>query len=409
MKLKLITLFFTLFSFIIFAQSDLDSPYSIFGLGKENSNFFGASSALGNTGIGYKTGTSLNKLNPASLTAINKNSFLYEIGINNTFSIKQDNNSTQNNFDFNFTHIAIGFSATEFWKMSFGLIPKTKVNYEIDLFQPVEGTINSYNTNIIGLGGLNEVFWGHGLKVTKNLSLGLELLAYFGSINQEKRIEYNATSIYLNEHTNYKGFGLKGAFQYSLNKTTIGATFNLPSTLNGTQDVEGIKTYNSGSETSIIEETGNEIENFELPLNIGVGISTTFKNVLLNIDLQKNYWSDSYISNSNFNYRDQSIYGLGIEYKSSKNLFQYWNKVIYRMGINYDTGYLTLSNTKIDSYGFSAGLGLPISNNSFSTLNLSYSYGKEGTLNKNLIIDNFHKLSINVSLNSNWFQKQKIF
>ena len=94
---------------------------------------------------------------------------------------------------------------------------------------------------------------------------------------------------------------------------------------------------------------------------------------------------------------------------SSTDNFKYWNTVAYRFGANYDSGYLTVSDTKIDSYGVSAGLGLPFSKNSSSMLNLTYSYGKEGTLDNNLIIDNIHKLSLNLSLNGRWFQKKKIY
>lgn len=298
--------------------------------------------------------------------------------------------------------------------MNFGLIPRTKVSYGIDLIQPIEGSNNnSYYTNILGSGGINEFFWGNGYQLTKNLSIGLQLMAYFGSIDQEKSIYYGDNEISIEENNNYNGVGLKAGFQYTMknllgSSTTIGGTISTPSTLKGSQDYISTKTYSSSAYT-IAEEEGESIDSYKLPLKVGIGISSTFKNLTVNIDYKKSYWSDSYQSNTPFKYNDQNTYGIGFEYKPSVNTYKYWNKVLYRLGANYDSGYLTISKNNIDSYGFSAGLGLPFAQNSNSILNLTYSYGKEGTLDNNLIIDNFHKLSLNLSLSGRWFQKKTIF
>lgn len=413
MKFQLLIIVITLLTIPLMAQSDIDSPYSLFGVGKGNTNYFGGSSGLGNTGIGYSNGLLLNKINPASLTTIEPTSFLYEIGLNNTLSVKVDNNTSQTNYDFNFTHIALGFSVSDHWKMSFGMVPKTKTSYNIDLTEAVEGNANSYYTNVSGTGGVNELFWGHGFKLSKNLSVGVELLAYFGSIDQETYLYYGTSTIYLDEVKKYHGLGIKGGLQYNIpnllgTNTTFGAIANLPSTLSGSKDVTGTKTFTDIGTTTIIDETDTDIDNSELPLEIGFGISSQYRKITINLDYQKKYWEDSYESSPSFSYHNQSLYGLGIEYKRERNSLTYYRKIIYRMGLNYDSGYLNLSGSKIDNYGLSAGVGFPVGNTG-SSLNLSYTYGKEGTLNNNLVMDNYHKISLNVSLVGEWFKKKKIF
>lgn len=368
---------------------------------------------MANTGIAYSSGLSLNKINPASLTSITPTAFLYEIGLNSTISVKDDGNSSQTNYDFNFTHIAMGFSVSNRWKMSFGLVPKTKTSYNIDTMEPVDGSTDLYYTNVAGSGGINEIFWGHGFKAAKNLSIGVELHAYFGSVKQEKYITYQTTQVYLDETNKYNGLGLKAGFQYKIENlfgtnTTIGAIASIPASLSGSQDVSGTKSYSSGGSTIIIDETDNYIDDAKIPLKIGFGITTQVRKLTFNLDYKKNYWSDSYNSDSNYTYTDQNIYALGVEYKRETNSLQYFRKIVYRMGVSYDSGYLNLSDTKVDSYGLTAGVGLPISDKG-STLNISYSYGREGTLNDNLVMDNFHTFSLNVSLFDNWFQKRKIF
>jgi len=77
---------------------------------------------------------------------------------------------------------------------------------------------------------------------------------------------------------------------------------------------------------------------------------------------------------------------------------------------NYNSGYLNISGQSNEKYSFSLGLGFPTSKSSFlSAINLNYTYGKGGTTDQGLMEENFHKLSLNLSLLGAWFQKPKIF
>jgi hypothetical protein len=398
-------------SITIKAQSDISSPYSLYGLGKESPNYFSGLTALGNTGIAYRNPLSINKANPASLTSILKSTFLYEVGFNSTSSIKKTGTINQQNFDFSFTHLAMAFSINDYWSTSFGIMPYSKVNYEIDVLQPIEGTTSFYNTNIIGTGGISEVFWGNGLKLSNSLSVGVELFGRFGSVIREDFISLETSSAYIKTSTNYFSAGLNAGLQYNLKDligfdTTLGATISTPSTFSGEEEV----IYGGIAETPILDEYFSNSENIDSPLKFGVGISSKIsKNLILNIDYRKSYWSSTNQTTSAANYIDQSVYAIGAEFKIPSEFNNYWDNVKYRVGLNYDTGYLNLSKNNIDNYSFSLGLGMPISKNGLSTININYSYGKEGTINNNLIQDNFHKLSLNLSLVGNWFQKQKIF
>ncbi|NLP58537.1 OmpP1/FadL family transporter [Lutibacter sp. B1] len=416
MNLKLFIL--TLFSFstlVINAQSDSSSPYSLYGLGMENSNYFGGFTALGNTGIGYRSSSNINKSNPASLSSTSTQSFLYEFGLNSTFSNKKDKSTTQHESDFNFTHLAMAFALKNNWGLSFGLLPYTKVNYEIDIVKPIEGNTNYYLTNIIGAGGINQVFFSSGIKVVENLSFGVEIAALFGSITQKQWIYVGNTTSYIKKSDNFFGLGLNAGIQYTIKnivgtETTIGATINMPTTLNGkNHDFEGYKTM-EGTQISIYDNSDDDLNDFDLPLKLGIGISSKINaNFLVNMDYRKNYWSETDQTSSNNSFNNQTIYGIGVEYKLSSDLNNYWNRAKYRAGFNYNTGYLKITDEEINNYNFSIGVGLPISKDGVSNVNINYSYGKEGTIKKQLVEDKYHKLSINLSLLGHWFQKQKIF
>lgn len=371
---------------------------------------------MGNTGIASKNLFSINKTNPASITSIASSAFLYELGLSSTYSNKKTINSTQTNADINVAHVAMAFEVKNYWKMNFGLVPYSKVSYEIDVTKPVEGSTQYLNTNISGSGGINEVFWGNGVKLGKNLSVGVELSALFGNISETQLIYIGSSTTTITNSKNYFGLGLTSGLQYTINnifgtETTFGATLNLPTSLSGTEDETGTKSFTGSDEYTILDETDIDIDNFELPTKVGFGISSIInKSLTVNVDYKRNYWSDSYISNNTYKYQDQDIYGVGVEYQPSKNISSFWNKLKYRAGANYNSGYLVLSKQKIDNYALSLGVGIPLSKSLYSSmLNINYSYGKEGTINNQLIQDNYHKLSINFSLLGNWFQKAKIF
>jgi len=409
MKTKTILLYFIFsINLTLNAQSDFSSPYSIYGIGKENLIFFGGFSAMGNSGIAYRSSsTTINKSNPSSLTTIKKNSFLYELGFNNTYSLKFDSDVSQKENNFNFTHLAMAFPINKYWNMSIGIQPYSKVNYEIDIIQPIEGSINNYKTKIIGSGGINEIFWGHGFKINNNLSFGTEFVGLFGSISQEQWLNYGLSSTYLNDKNVYFSLGATLGVQYTLgSKTTFGATINFPTILRGAEATVGTK-----SSRIISSEFNQNADDFNLPLKLGFGISSQLnKKFLINVDYRIKYWENTNQTNNASTYINQSIYAIGIEFKSPSNHTSYFGRIKYRAGINYDSGYLNINNKNINRYSFSLGLGLPTSKSNFSSfINLNYSYGKEGTTDRGLIQENFHKLSLNLSMFGNWFQKPKIF
>ena len=51
---------------------------------------------------------------------------------------------------------------------------------------------------------------------------------------------------------------------------------------------------------------------------------------------------------------------------------------------------------------------MPLNSSSNSMINIGYSYGSKGQITNGLIKENYHLLSINLSLEGIWFQKRKI-
>ena len=123
---------------ILCSQNNANTPYSIFGLGVENKTATGGLTGLGNTGIAQSSPFEINIFNPASLGNILQKSFLYEFGLNGTYSTLKTTSTTENSSNGNISHIAIAFPIRKDLGMSIGLLPYTKTGYNIDIENPIK-------------------------------------------------------------------------------------------------------------------------------------------------------------------------------------------------------------------------------------------------------------------------------
>ena len=125
-------------------------------------------------------------------------------------------------------------------------------------------------------------------------------------------------------------------------------------------------------------------------------------------DYKKNYWNATGQQENIGDYADQDIYAIGLEYLKDAKSFKYKDRIRYRAGFNYDNGYLDIGDTKIDGFGFTTGIGIPMRAGTNSLLNLSYGYGSRGQIQNVLIQENYHMITLNLSLEDLWFKKRKI-
>jgi hypothetical protein len=111
--------------------------------------------------------------------------------------------------------------------------------------------------------------------------------------------------------------------------------------------------------------------------------------------------------NTSQTYEDASGFSLGGFYIPKYNSFtSYLKRVVYRAGVRFQNTGLKINNESINEFGMSFGVGLPVGN-LFSNANLGLEIGKRGTVDNNLIQENFINFQISLSLNDRWFNKRK--
>ena len=407
------TLIFLISNQIVIAQSEAltSSPYSLYGLGIINQTSIGKSNALGYTGIGRKTATEINNLNPSNYALIPQNSFFYDIGVTGEINNYSNRGYNENKTNFNFSNLAIAFRVSEGLGAGITMVPYSDVGYSLVGIQSnIEGSTETFESSVTGLGSLSDLKFNIGYSFTNKIRFGLTASFLFGNIEENESISLSSSSLSLTETTNYNGvrFGL-GA-QYDINdKISVGSTVQFPTSLKASLDRTVSKVINSATEIEVETNEYDSASNFDLPLEIGFGFNANvFKSLSFSADYKKNFWDTTNQSELAGTYADQDIFGLGFEYINNNESFKFGDRINYRLGYNYDNGYLKVNNQKIDGYNITAGVGLPISQQSNSIINLSYSYGSKGRVDNVLIKENYHLFTLNMSLEDLWFRKRKI-
>ncbi|WP_281235296.1 aromatic hydrocarbon degradation protein [Flavobacterium gelatinilyticum] len=410
MKNTVFLLTFVLVSLTSFSQSISSSPYSLYGVGSLYDADFGSISSIGSSGMALPSTSFINNLNPASLGFMPLNHFMLDVGGKAIGTTYEGSKKTEKRNNFQFSHIAFAFPVTKNSGFSVALRPYSSASYKIsNLVLPISDSMESYSLTAAGSGGLNNFDFSYGYRFGDKLTVGASAALLFGNIEDQRYLVVSNSITTIEKKTDYNGLRATIGSQYKIDSTfTIAATFKLPAQIKGSK-VQSVSTIADEVSTTVESNVSSDVDDYYMPLEIGVGISKRFKNVLnMTLDYEKSLWKDTNQSDSYGTFVNQDRFALGFTYfDANRNMRKYWDRIQYSAGANFDTGYLEIDGKRVNNASISVGISLPIEN-TFSALNISYSYGQKGTVSNNLIKENYHKVSVNLSLDGIWFVKRKI-
>lgn len=399
---------FLLMSLTSFSQSISSSPYSLYGLGSVYDSDFGPLPSIGSSGMALPSNTFINNLNPASLGFMPQNHFMFDIGGKAIATTYQSSTKTEKRNNFQFSHLAFAFPVTKNSGFSVALRPYSSAAFKIsNLKLPITDSQEFYYLSATGSGGLNNLDFSYGYRFGKKLSLGATATVLFGNTVDDRTFLILNSLTNIHKKTDYNGLRTTLGAQYKIDSTlTIATTFKIPAQIKASK-VQSVQTVSDDVVTTIESEAASDVDDYYMPLEIGVGISKRFKNNLnMTLDYEKSLWNDTRQSELYGNFVNQDRFALGFTYNTKKNIRSYWDRIQYLAGANFDTGYLEVDGKRVNNASVSVGLSLPIEN-TYSALNISYSYGQRGRVANDLIKENYHKISINLSLDGIWFVKRK--
>ena len=181
-KHTLWALLLTMVTGMAIAQNNTNSPYTRYGYGDLSDQSFGNSKAMGGIAFGLRDGAQINPLNPASYTAIDSLTFIFEGGVSLQNMNISGSGVKLNAKNSSFDYLAMQFRLHPRIAMSIGLLPFSNVGYSVSDTQaatdPTTGNTADYARSYTGDGGLHQLYAGVGVKVLKNLSVGVNA-SYF--------------------------------------------------------------------------------------------------------------------------------------------------------------------------------------------------------------------------------------
>ncbi|HOT88033.1 MAG TPA: hypothetical protein PKZ43_02665 [Bacteroidales bacterium] len=407
------------FSVYTFSQTRISSPYSRYGLGDlQNAKYIG-NLAMGGIGIAFRQPSSVNYSNPASYTVFDTNAFVLETGINSqTVKLSTNNQNQRSNYT-SLSHLAFGFPVTKWWGSSIGLLPYSHVGYKISNYETLS-EIGKIKYLYEGSGGLNQFYVGNAFQL-KNLSVGVNAAYIFGYLDRTSTVS-SPDSIYylalrLSNGTRINGFHYNFGLQYEKKINTdwsmqVGLVYSATAKLNAKRDSFAYTFFSSGEDYEKIKDTIIDAENtkgkINLPYSLGGGIILKKSNILLmGFDYQMQNWNNYSSFGEKDSLKNSWVTSFGMEYTPiHTNLSSYWKRVHYRVGARYAKTYLQLRNNQLSESAVSFGFGLPLKR-SKTSFNIGFELGQRGTLENNLIKEQFGRIILNVSFNEFWFFKRR--
>ena len=414
------TCFLVLCATVMFAQSGSNSPYTRYGYGQLSDQSFGNSKAMGGLSYGLRDGFQINASNPASYSAVDSLTFLFDAGMSLQNANFKEGAVQTNAKNSTVDYIAMQFRLFEGMGFSAGFLPYSIVGYNMSQTYELgtDGLGNSIQVldTYTGTGGLQQVYAGVGYNVFKNLSIGVNFSYMFGTISHSIATSFNNSNAFSSVRTDkitvsdYK-LDLGMQFIQKLGEkhvVNLGAVYSLGHDLNST-GYKYLETY-STSTSALQSQSVDTLQNaFSLPHTFGVGFTYVYdQRLTVGLDYTQQKWADINFFNKQGAFTDRSKISFGAEFVPKKNSKNYFNKIKYRLGAYYSDPYAKVNeNEGAREYGASFGFGFPIFR-SKSILNISGQYINVKPKVAGMLEENYLKVNVGLTFNERWFMKWKV-
>ena len=399
-----------------FAQSEISSPYSGYGVGILTNTANIPMASMGGLSYALQDNLYINYKNPASYIAFDSLSFIADAG----FFISSNNlitkTQTQRGSVVRLTYLMIGMPITKHWRTSAGIIPFSDIGYKILDSRPALKLTYHYE----GSGGLMQFYWGNAFRLAKNLSLGLNVSYLFGTMNNSRFVNFSEPN-FLNNRilrtTLVDGIYLSAGLQYFINmkknRLGLGLVYENSAYIWARESLlinNYLGEFNStATYDTVLYQPANK-GRVVIPQTIGLGISFSHADkILVGADVSWQNWSHFSIMGRSDSLKDAIVAAVGLQYTPDPFSGKYYKKIKFRAGGKFSTGYMRFQDTPIQEFNVSVGLGFPLKSfTSQSSINIMFEYGRMGTTKNDLIQQNSFKVTFGFILHEKWYQRVKL-
>ena len=409
-----------------FGQADVDSPYSLFGIGQVREKSMNVRlQGMGSVANAMFDKGMINVENPASYAKIDSLAFLFDAGIyfkSSNFSTSSVSEPSRNA---SFDYVAMAFGLTDWWKLALGVQPFSTSGYTM-LVKRNMPSIGNTTTRFKGQGGLNQAFLGTAFRIGDHFALGANGYFVFGDTEAETTLYFPDSAYFIGSrrsvNTMVRSFMVDYGIMYDTQlgsdmHLSVGLTYQQSLKLRGDQ-ILFIRSIEEDVDTEVefVIDTVASLKSttkITIPQGFGFGVA-----------LQKN---DRWAMGADVNWtqwskfaREGNLQGLvdswnvsaGAEFTPSHTtISNYFSKVTYRFGAFYEKGFVRLAGNdgndyNINKVGLTVGMSFPLPR-TLSKVNASLEVGQYGTHKGGLIQERYVKANVGVSVFEHWFSKRK--
>ena len=414
-KQTLLALVLSLFCGGVMAQNNTNSPYTRYGYGHLADLGSSNSKAMGGVAYGLRDGTQVNFANPASYTAVDSLTFIFDGAVSLQNTNFSDGTLKQNAKNSSFDYITMQFRLARWCGMSLGLIPFSNVGYSMGEYrEDTENSSNSSSVTYSGEGGLHQAYVGLGFKIFKNLSVGANISYLWGDVTRTTSESFpsSTTNFPFTIQTNVgiRSYKLDFGAQYTQafgkkHSMTLGVVYSPGHNLNNS----AYELRVTGSSSSATSSQKDIVADFGIPTTYGVGLAYMYNNRLtVAADGMIQNWDKVAYMGEKDVFCKRAKMALGAEYIPNPIGRSYLAHVKYRIGAYYSKPYYKIFGERAaNEYGLTAGFGLPIPRTR-SMISLSAQYVKTAGTNPAFLDENTLRICVGVTFNERWFFKRKV-
>lgn len=420
----------TMSAFGVYAQNQnpsnlSSSPYTRYGFGRMGSVGNVTTRSMGEIGIGLRSNTYTNLYNPASLTAIDTLTMIFDTAIEAQMFSQQENENSTSNWDAGLGYMSFHFPLWGGWAGAISYSPYSMVGYQYgyEVEMPINNDlINNdtlvYSNNFSGTGGLQKfqlsLAWEPFKSKMNKISIGVNAGYICGNVSHAGSMYVSsgqANSTYSTREYTAKGFDATAGIQYSHNisadrKMTLGAIFSPRTPIS--VDTEVLK-YTSND----VNDTISNSFDVSAPLRVGIGFSLDLsKNLMLGVDYLFENWEKVAGLNANLEktdgiYKNMSKFAVGIDYIPSTRTNSYFKACHYRAGFNVKKSYIETYGSQNSEYNVTCGISAPVLNQR-STLNLAAGFTHVQPAKSGMLKEDYISFSLGITFNEMMFFRRQL-
>lgn len=398
------------------------TPFTSFGIGEPYGNALINQQGMAGIGVSQPQFWFINNQNPALLVYNSVNTTFQAGLITERRSISGDTLSeTSQGGNMNYLVTAFPIKPGK-WTTSVGLMPYTAVNYRLHYRDNIVGSAEEVSVVEEGDGGLTQLYWSNGVRLTKELAVGLKASYIFSSIvntYKNQLIDSRQPTNYLagiEEKSYVRDFTFGTGFSFSKDslfsrqryRLSFGATYDFATDLKAKKTDRIYRTNTVGDTTDVSVLPSSVNGSYSIPSSLIVGVSVS----------RGMRWSIG----TEFSLQDWSTFrGLNGESNSLKKSWRaavggeiipdpfdtenYLKRMTYRAGVSMEENPFLANGNLVKDIGINFGFTLPAGR--YNSVDVAFKYGKRGDKAENILEENYFKIYFGITFNDQWFIKRR--